>query len=347
MDTLHIKKEVMAVRPNKAKLRLKAVGRLFFMIILISVYPILIRLPWKIIFGVNAGSENDTKNYSPSWFAKITRASIFYPIGIIKLPIGYGLQLGAQYSNEEIKENSELTYKLIKFLKKFKNTDRICLNGVIPSAAAKHGVWPDDDRFVTTQFGTLFMVNENIKEIRERHPHVNNMPIGVVGCGYTGTRLIEYLSEELHIDVIGFDSSQKGRTFKAAVFAGDQFSKIRKCGIVIILTTQGNSGIESILSHLNPHSVVLSDTHPKITNRMWERVSKRVCAIYESATKLPGCYFFPSFPRWAPDTVPGCTVQGITESYANKVITSQIESNELSRKWGFIARLDRPGGEHE
>jgi len=189
---------------------------------------------------------------------------------------------------------------------------------------------------------TLFMISENIKAVRELHPGTKGLSIGVVGCGYTGANLVEYLSQVLNDKVVAFDTSRRVSNFEHAEFVGDDFTRIEECGIVIILTTQGNSGIESIISHLNPYSVVISDTHPKITRSRWQEVNKKVSGCYESATIYPGSWFFPSFPRWNNKTVPGCVVQAIVESVYDIKFEEQEQFNRYAIECGFVARLDKP-----
>jgi len=104
--------------------------------------------PWKIVIGVNASTAHDIKSFVPFGLSKFLRHGGFMPGGLIKTPFGYGLGVGTLYSNEEIKQSPELTKSLIASISKYKSK-KIALNGVIPSAAIRHGTFPNfDPRFV-------------------------------------------------------------------------------------------------------------------------------------------------------------------------------------------------------
>lgn len=216
------------------------------------------------------------------------------------------------------------------------------MNGVIPSAASKLNVWPLDERLVKDQLGTLYMIKRNVEEI-EQSPEfkaVREFPVAVVGCGYTGKLICDMLPDA-GFKVFGFDKYQDNVDIKGG-FYGDRYESISKACLVILMTGRGNDGISTIIPYLKRGSVLLSDTHPKPSSDAWERVKNHGIRGFESAMTLKGARFFPAMPAWNKDTMPGCTIQAITEAEAGKSLETFNEFCEQADRMGFESRLDIP-----
>ncbi len=314
-----------------------------FMLLLMSIfYPILLIYPWKIVFAVNAATDKDIKAFAPMWLAMAIRRVGFLPGGIMKTPFGLGLQVGAFYSNEEIKNDICVCEKLLKSVSRF-NAKRISLNGVIPSAAISHGIFPEnDERFVKGHFGTVFMIEENIKAIMDRYPQIKTKPIGVLGCGYTGKMLIDKLDKNGSYTLYGFDLHKTDVKISNGHFFGQEMEKISDCALIVLLTTRGDDGINSILDFLSEKSIILADTQPKVSNYVWSLIAGRNCIGLECASTISGFKCIPSAPRWNKTTLPGCMVQALVESHTNVGVISQSDFNGTANNLGIRSRLDIP-----
>ena len=326
-------------------------GRLIRMVgflTLQGLWPLIRRIKWLTVFAVNAGRRDDVLAYCPSflegWFRKNRPVS---PGGWAFTP-GHmpSLVVVSPFSNDEFKRNPDLCIRVIESLKTLR-ARRIALNGVIPAALSLHGLWDrSDERFVRDQKGTVFMVLENVREIVRRHPKAFSLRpvVAVVGAGYTGARVARGLAEA-GFNVMALDrrpEAEEESDFRGVRFVGRNTEFLSEVGLVVLLTGKGDDGVNTILPNVLPGTIVLSDTHPKVSKTKWAALVDKGIIPYESAAFRRGSVFFPALPRFKRDTLPGCVVQAFCEALAGRVPASQQEFNEMARAVSLEGRLDSP-----
>jgi hypothetical protein len=226
--------------------------------------------------------------------------------------------VGSPFSNREIVEDPSKCQRIIDEAAKYK-ADRICLNGVIPSAVYRHDLWPDDERFVKLQWATVFMIEKNIDQIIARHAlgSRGDLPgVCVVGAGYTGAQMANRLAQRgFAVSAMDPREDARHRLDDAVRFAGmDATEALRDVAIIVLLTSRGDDGVASVRAALRPGQIVLSDTHPKISRTLCRTLQAEGIQIYESALTKPGTVLVPKMPRWDRDTIPGCVAQAILEA---------------------------------
>ena len=325
------------------KINVLKIVRPIAMYIMLLLKPIIRLINWQTIHAINVATEKEARTYAPAWLSKRLIKWGFIPGGFMKTPFGWGLVTGAFVTNDQIRESQEICSSLNTSISKYR-AKRIALNGVIPSAFIKYDLFPEDEKFTKGDLGTIFMLADNINEILSRYEYTQNSPIAILGCGFVGLNLAEYL---LRINpsqrVYGFDFNHRtNRDINNFAFFGPEFEKISDCKIVVLLTTEGDSGIETIFENLSKKTIILADTHPKVSSKMWKRIGNKDVIGFESAATAPGFRYYPHYQGWDPTTIPGCVLQAILESAAGKVFSSQEEHDAFAKKSGFTGRLDVP-----
>ena len=316
--------------------------RPIFLATLSAMSPLVKKLPWKFVFGVNVGSQQEAKAFAPDWAFSTLKKTGFLPGGIIKTDKGFGLVVGTFHFNEEIKESSPIAQKILNSVSTY-NANKIALTGVVPGALMKHGIFPEHDhRFVTGTIGTLFMLKHNLLELIQKLPPNEKPKVAVVGYGYTGKALVHEIEKLNDIEVKIFDNDTTIKPTSNSKFYGDDFEKITDCQIVILLTVRGDEGVSSIIDYLLPGTLLLSDTHPKISRKTWALLNSLSIDGYESAATITGFKAFPSYPGWNDSTIPGCLIQAFIESQLNQQIHDQEQFDSACLEYGVKARLDKP-----
>ena len=186
------------------------------------------------------------------------------------------------------------------------------------------------------------MLKNNIHSIFNQFSLDKDRKVGIVGCGYIGQKLIEDLLVDDEYVVYGFDNSIYEKVPEFYNFYGNDFSKVKECELIILLTTNGDSGIECILEQLTPGTIILSDTQPKVTSPIWEKVLEKECIGLESASMLDGFQYIPTPPNWRGTTLPGCVIQALVESKTDKTYDTQSEFNQVAKRLNILSRLDIP-----
>ena len=306
--------------------------------------PLARRLRWHTIWVVNAGSQQDVDAYfPPSVSARLREDSPLLPIGVYTAPGARpSLIVGTLWTNAELAARPAALAAMVGQLAGFR-ARRICLNGVIPSLLHRHQLWPDDERFIQEQRGTLFMLEENVSQVAERLRDRGERLGGicVVGAGFTGAQLANRLAGEGYtVTTLDPRADVQRRLDPQVRHCGmDARSALQDAQLAILLSTRGDDGVRSLLGALRPGMVVLSDTHPKVSLPMAERLAARGVTLVESAMTRPGVRFYPKLPRWASDTVPGCVGQAFVEADDRYDPRRSFDDNARDI---LTARLDRP-----
>jgi len=308
--------------------------------------PALFRRSWPIAYVLNPGSERDVAAYFPKlahqWvrdrgltFAGFLTGDRIFTSIIVAFP----------YTNEELLGQREVTELVVRQLERL-HVQRFALNGVIPAAIGKHAVPLPDERYVVSQEGTLFMMENNVADVlaHPEHAALRSRPIAIVGAGYCGAQLAARLALQGQT-VLAFDQRPEAaeRLPAEVAFCGADMARIQEAGVIALLTTRGNDGMQSILPHLVSGQAVVSDTHPKVSSRLWEQARQKGVFGYECATTLPGFRLTPKLPRWPADTLPGCVVTALVEATTHRRDLDPAEFARQARAMGIVSRLDLPG----
>ena len=324
--------------------RISMVARYAAIAPLVMGLPLVRRIPWRIIWVVNAGSESDRRSYGA--LARIGRllGIDVGPIGLFRISgIGWGLIVATPSSNDELRSSAERSRRLVADVERFRGR-RIALAGVIPSCFTQHRVWPDDDRFVRGQYATVHMIRRNVEDVLRRNPELADRAIAIVGVGATGQLVANDLAhsgyELLALDPRPEAASGLGDGVR---FLGMDTAALADAGVVVLLSTGGDEGVASIASALIPGTAVVSDTHPKVSRSAARDLHDRGVIVYESALTRRGTRFVPKLPRWPADTIPGCVAQAIVECSLDRTVIEQDAFTILGDRL-FESRLDRPGG---
>jgi len=317
-------------------------GRIALTMVLIAAKPILRLKLWPAIFVVNAGSESDIKSYLPLWVLKVVPKHNLYAIGFYRISWAcWALVLGTPASNEELDRDPELMAKVVNGVKRWKGR-RIALTGILTAYAVKHRCWPDaDGRFVLGSYGTPYLFRINIKELSRRFGKdvIEKTPVGVVGYGYTGKRVATYL-RGIGYTVYGFD--QLNDRDEGVHFMGSDFGRLQECGLIVLMTTCGDGGLDTIASHIQKGQVVLADTHPKPTSKGWATVTSRGGIAAECGALFSAGMFWPKLPRWGSKNTLGCSMQAIAEAATKTLADTQADFDVLADRVGIESMIEYP-----
>lgn len=317
-------------------------GRYFFAITLIMLMPILRRFKWPIIIAVNAGSHADIQNYMPLWLASHFKRGVFLPIGIYRLSgLRLGLVVGAPYMNDELKNDAVVMSGLVHNLKCSWKAHKFAMTGIMTAYAIRHNCFPLSDKsFVSSSLGTPYLIRINIEEIISRHEHLANKPVAVVGFGYTGQVVTKYLADHGFMvnayDIVDLSAQAK---YHNVSFSTD-FSSIRSCGVVILLTVSGSDGVDTILNYLTPSQTVLADTHPKVSKRKWMELASRGVYGYDCGSMIKGGFYFPELHRWGRYNLQGCVMQAVVEVLHRRTTNTQLEFDILASDANVISCIE-------
>ena len=196
--------------------------------------------------------------------------------------------------------------------------------------------------------GTIYMIRENLVEIEVRHPEVldNSRCVAIIGVGQTGAQVANHLAEHGY-RVLAFDARATAaeRLSPAVEFAALDTTQLEHAGVFVFLTPKGDDAARLVFHSVKPGTVVLADTHPKLSRADAARLRSRGVRIYESALTRTGTLFVPKIPRWPRDTIPGCIGQALVEVAAGRSLKRQREFEELAPTV-LRARLDEPDPLH-
>ena len=292
---------------------------------------------FQYIFLVYPGEEKHLEIYCPQWLKRShlldSKPSV---IGFIAKTKGSrGLVIGVPSLIGEFKTSKGLTEKLIKntyLIKKLIGASDVAMAGQIPSVINEHKISLPDG-FVDGAMGTVFCVEETIKEVVNKHDISKvNAKISVIGVGHVGGLLIKSLKDD-GFQVTGIDIK---KTSSGVVLASASENVLRESDMVVILTPRGQDFLPYAGS-LGKSTIVIDDTHPKI------RINElRIDNIfYKVAIGLGALRFFPKLPGYKQDWIPGCVLEAMHNSITKSKTTSQIVFNQEAKIIGFYAHLTK------
>ncbi|MEO0814959.1 MAG: hypothetical protein AAFY60_19020 [Myxococcota bacterium] len=310
-------------------------------LLLAALNPILRRLPWRTLWIINPGTADDVDAYAPRWARPILSWRALWPAGILFVPDhGLSLVLGASSPSSTLRREPDACERLLRAAERYR-CRRIALNGDLPSIVSNHRLWPQGDRFVRRPMGTVFMIEHNVRESAQRLG-LSSPRVLVVGAGYTGALCANRLAA-LGFEVMALDTrSDRNESLDPKVrFLLPDAAEIQAANVVVLLTPTGDSGALQVIEHLRSGVAVISDTHPKLSMAMVNRLRDQQVHVFESALTRDGTFFFPKIPRWPSDTIPGCVSQALVEATAQRRISDQ-EDFDREAALSLRARLDEP-----
>lgn len=281
--------------------------------------PVLKRIRFDVVFIVNIAKRSEDESYQGR--------NTVLPGAVMRLPgKGIGLGVGRYISNKNLKTNKKACDEFIS--EGMSHSSRFyALSGVMPGAINKHGIQVNEKKVCINNIGTTFMILKNIEEALKTHPYLENKPVAIVGQGTVGEKIAEKL--EQHYPLRTFDIDAK---INKAYFMGNKFQKISECGLVILLTTEGDDGVRSIFDYLNKEHVILSDTHPKISKEMWGKLSHKNLNGYECAATHRDFSIFPTYPEYNSKMIPGCLLEAVVSSHSGQKVDDFDEFITVAEK---------------
>jgi hypothetical protein len=331
---------------------LKQIYYCLLLVFLFILSPLLKKKRWKLVFIINAGAPEVLSQIIPNPLIKFLLTNSFFkqtlfPTGFIFTSSGYGLTLANCATNQEIKSSKALIIKHIDQLNTY-SASKIALGGVLPSAISSFSLYETlSSKFVTQTHGTVYMLLEAIEKSSKKNPHLylNQRPIAVIGAGYTGLALVSQLTtKNMRVNLFDIvsktpsDPQKNIRTF----YGSNSFGAISKAGIVVLLTTNGDEGLTSILPHLLPNMTVLSDTYPRVSNHYQERLIEKGVLYYECYANINKTKLSPNYGHISQDIIGGCMLQACVESQSGNHFHTYESFSKEAKKQNAGATLHSP-----
>lgn len=288
------------------------------------------------IFLVYPGTESDLDGYCPRWLAKSWLFSCKPTIGgiITKGSCGRGLYLVVPNTAKQLQEDKNVCIKIMArlgFIRNLIGAKSIAVAGQGPSMFAKHGI-SISQPFVRGNKGTVFCVIETIEQVMKAHSLVaGKFKIAVVGVGYVGSILIDFLKSQGH-NIIGLDIEEK----ENAVKINEGADVLRNAEMVVVLTPKGSDFVPH-LPRLKNGCIIIDDTHPKIRVK-----DPNGHNFYKVTVGLESVNFYPRLPGFKKDWIPGCALEAMYSAATNDYNgTPQAIFNKRAKEMGFYAHLVR------
>ncbi len=286
------------------------------------------------LFLVYPGTDADLDGYCPRWLAKSWIFSKKPTVGgiISKGSGGRGLTLVVPNTVQEFHKNRDVCEKTMKRLEWIKNlagAKSIAIAGQVPGMLVRHGI-DIDQPFVRGNKGTVFCIVETIERVmRKKSLITGKFQIALLGVGYVGRVLMNYLETKGH-QVIGIDISINRQGVKLQSEAPEV---LRHADMIVVLTPKG-SDFMPYSPFIKRGSVVIDDTHPKIRQRL------KGVEFYKVAVGMDGVNFYPRLPGYRSDWIPGCAVEAIVSAATTSFNGHpQRIFNQKARDLGFFAHL--------
>jgi len=288
------------------------------------------------LFLVYPGSANDLDGYCPrilarSWFfsKKPTVGGI-----ISKGHTGVrGLYFVVPNTAREFNIKKDVCKSIrerLLWLNNLVGSQAIAIAGQVPGMMIKNGV-SIEKPFVRGNKGTVFCVMETIDQAAKKHGlDPLTASVIVVGVGYAGGLLLKELRNK-GCNAIGIDIEMKDNGIVA--LREDSCVFLPLADIVVVLTPKG-SDFDPYVRYLKKGSIVIDDTHPKITEKPLN------VHFYKVAVGIGDTIFYPKLPGYHKNWIPGCAVEAIVSAITGEFNNvSQKIFNEEAKKIGFYAHL--------
>jgi hypothetical protein len=292
--------------------------------------------PFRYLFLVYPGTEGDLAGYCPPWLARTWLFSGKPAIGgfVSHRQWGRGLVLVIPHQAMDLLRHEKTCGKILKNLRRIHRilgTEAIALAGQMPSILSLGHGMKIQKPFVKGVKGTVFCVMETVSNVMEKHGLAKGrFKVALVGVGHVGRQLLEAMGEEGH-DIVGIDVRISRR---GVVLPEEGIPVLRQAEMVIVLTPRGSDFVP-YMAHLKKGSIVIDDTHPRLTQK------PQGCHVYKVAVGMRGVEFFPSLPGYEPRWIPGCAVEAIYATATGRFSEEEPQRtfNAAARELGFFAHL--------
>ncbi|TNC80127.1 MAG: hypothetical protein C9356_15830 [Oleiphilus sp.] len=162
---------------------------------------------------------------------------------------------------------------------------------------------------------------------RFQHYHLDRRPIAIVGAGYSGKALANALVDQgYRVNLFDIRQVSEETTKENLNLFVDRFEEIGSSGLIIILSTDGESGFRSIKRHLKPNMVVLSNAFPSLSPESVAIMKSSGVFVFETFASIPSTRTFPNLKGLVPPGFGGCYIQAHLES-----ITGTHYDNDIAR----------------
>jgi len=297
--------------------------------------PLLKKLNWNVVFVINIGSSTNYYQYLPNTIAaKYSRSDKYltstFPIALINGRNFKGVMLLNGASNQMLTSNRNFIGKIMQNVIGYKSS-RYAMGSVIPSVytSQKKADLPiNNEDIVTSHAGLIYMMAGCMLQAVERYPDYRLLerPIAIIGAGYSGLSLAKYLNDEgFEVNVFDIREVQQ-KTSKDIPIYVNKFKGIGKSGMIFLLSTDGESGFNSIKDYLTPNMVLLSNTFPHLQDSNILGIRQKGVHCFETYTHIPGIRVFPSFFNIEPQHFGGCFIQSYLESINQKHYKDDVQA---------------------
>lgn len=323
---------------------------LFLLLFILT--PLLKKMRWQLVFIINTGPSDVVSQIIPKPLVQFLLNNSFFkhtlfPAGFISTCSGSGLILVNCATNQEIKTSKELINRHINQVAIY-SASKIALGGVLPSAINHYSLYDTlDSRFVTQSHGTVYMLLHAIEKSSKENPCLclNQRPIAIIGAGYTGLALASQLAAR-KTNVSLYDITPKSPSIIQSnirsYYGLNSFNTISKAGTVILLTTNGDDGLSSILPHLLPNMIIISDTFPKVSKYYQERLIQKGVLYYECYANIGRSKIYPSYGHLNQEMIGGCMLQACVESQSKKHFDTYESFSKEAQQQNACSVLHNP-----
>jgi len=298
------------------------------------------------LFVVYPGTSEDVTAYIPLWLHwKIRKILPLSVLGILSRGKSgkRGLIITLMYEPEEltVTQLKQFLGRINRFANSVGATS-IALAGRLPSIFLESRISLDSP-FLRGDRGAVFTVTETLRHVLDAENLSPHSTIGVLGVGFIGGKVVRYLREIGYSSVIGFDQRVKNPHENDHITLTNDFTLLRHCQVVVILTAKG-SDIAETITHFREGVIVVDDTHPQLPSYLVEEIRAKKGKVYKSALGLEGVRFLPEIPGYDREWLPGCVIEALVVSNGHAGANQQ-DFDQISKEIGFRPLLITPKGE--
>ena len=231
--------------------------------------------------------------------------------------------------------NLEKSVDKVSQLAKSIGVKSIALGGRIVTVLFKRG-YKFEPPMVLGSKGAVFVVSNCVKQALElMGPDIGIIEIGILGHGFLGSRLTDFLEENSKHNIIAVDPRFTHSQKQGRVKLTPDFNEITNCEILIVLTPKGIQ-IEDEIKYFKKGISVIDDTHPALPRKLVTDIKTMGNRVIKAVAILEGVEFWPKLPKWNNDWIPGCCVEAlITAIIGDLQDKSQEEFNNIANNIGF------------
>jgi len=292
------------------------------------------------VFLVYPGTVLQVTACVPLWYRSIRPGPSV--IGVMSKGKGgqRGLVMAVPWTIDEMEEKNnflENTVKEVGSLAKTIGAKTVALGGRIVTVLSKRG-----HRFelpaVAGDKGAVYTVSKSIDQaLKSANLKTRRVKIGVLGYGFLGSRLGDFLRDTFHYNIVAVDPRFTQPQTKYGIRLTPDPSEVHQCDLIVILTPKGEQ-VEDEIKYFKPGAIVVDDTHPSLPRRATPVIEKNSGRLVKAGVSLEGVRFWPKLPGWGAHRIPGCCVEAMVVAASGDVRDeTQEDFNALADQMGFSA----------